>query len=540
MSTLKNIIDKFEKSYIPLYSEAAKAYFAASISGSEKDYAKSAELEVKLMEILSDKKTFRELKSLVESGEIIAEPEKRILDELYRSYLSHQLSTGKIKEMIDLQTEIEKKYATFRVEFEGETLSDNEVEQKLEGLKDAEKVKRVWLESKKIGEVVAKDVIRLVKLRNEAARELGFENFHIMSLTLSEQSPEEIERVFDALDVLTKEAFLSAKVEMDLVLAKRFSVQTENLRPWHYQNRFFQEAPSIYPVDLDRYYKDKDLVEITQKYFANIGLPIADIIKKSDLFEKEGKNQHAYCMNVDRKSDIRVLCNIVPNLKWMDTMLHEYGHAVYDKFLDQKLSWILRAPAHTFTTEAIAIFFGSLASNAEWLKSNLDINAAEAKKIAEASHKQLRLEKLIFSRWAQVVYHFEKAMYADPDQNLNILWWDLVEKYQCLCRPDGREEKPDWASKIHLATVPAYYHNYLLGTVLSSQIKDALLREVPKLGADFSNNKKMGEWLTKKIFLPGGKYHWDEMIERAFGEKMTPKYFADEYVSESITLEENL
>jgi peptidyl-dipeptidase A len=27
-----------------------------------------------------------------------------------------------------------------------------------------------------------------------------------------------------------------------------------------------------------------------------------------------------------------------------------------------------------------------------------------------------------FARWVLVMYHFEKAVYADPDQDLNALW----------------------------------------------------------------------------------------------------------------------
>ena len=48
-----------------------------------------------------------------------------------------------------------------------------------------------------------------------------------------------------------------------------------------------------------------------------------------------------------------------------------------------------------------------------------------------------RNQLLIFSRWCQVMLRFEKGMYENPDQDLNKLWWDLVEKYQLLKRPDG-------------------------------------------------------------------------------------------------------
>jgi hypothetical protein len=56
-------------------------------------------------------------------------------------------------------------------------------------------------------------------------------------------------------------------------------------------------------------------------------------------------------------------------------------------------------------------------------------------KIAEESFNSLRLEQLVFSRWSQVMYRFEKAMYEDPEQDLNALWWNLVETYQFCANP---------------------------------------------------------------------------------------------------------
>ncbi len=76
---------------------------------------------------------------------------------------------------------------------------------------------------------------------------------------------------------------------------------------------------------------------------------------------------------------------------------------------------------------------------------------------------------MVFSRWAQVMFRFEKSMYENPDQDLNRRWWELVEKYQLLKMPAGRDE-PDWAAKIHIALYPCYYHNYLLGELLASQL----------------------------------------------------------------------
>ena len=51
----------------------------------------------------------------------------------------------------------------------------------------------------------------------------------------------------------------------------------------------------------------------------------------SDLYARDGKSQHAFCIDIDREGDVRVLCNVEPSERWMETMLHEFGHAVYDR-----------------------------------------------------------------------------------------------------------------------------------------------------------------------------------------------------------------
>ncbi|MBN1638901.1 MAG: M2 family metallopeptidase, partial [Ignavibacteriales bacterium] len=268
-------------------------------------------------------------------------------------------------------------------------------------------------------------------------------------------------------------------------------------------------------------------------YYNGIGLPIYDLLEKSDLYEKEGKYQHAFCTHIDREGDVRVLCNIKPNYRWMGTMLHEFGHAVYDKFISKELPWTLRSPAHTFTTEAIAMLFGRMAANPQWMKDVLNISEEEKNKIAEECFKSLKLQQLIFSRWSQVMYRFEKEMYSNPDQDLNKLWWDLVEKYQMVKKPEGRNQ-PDWASKIHVALYPAYYHNYLMGELLSSQLYFYILKNVlnvEKYGDfSFNNVQEVGQYLKTKIFEPGQKYYWNNMIEKATGEKLTAKYYAKQFV----------
>ncbi len=110
----------------------------------------------------------------------------------------------------------------------------------------------------------------------------------------------------------------------------------------------------------------------------------------------------------------------------------------------------------------------------------------------------------------------------------------MVERYQLVRKPEGRDE-PDWAAKIHFAIAPCYYHNYMLGELLASQLHHYIVYEVLKLetdeGVSYVGERKAGEYLQKKVFDVGSVYRWDEMIRRATGEELTPKYFAGQFVN---------
>lgn len=532
---LKEFIKKYEEKVKPAFRDMADAYFKASIDSKEENWKKVAQLEMNLNKIYFDKAAFKEIKEIYESNKIEDPLLKRQCKIIYNEYLGKQADTNKINKLTEMTSQIELKYSNFRAKVGNKQLTDNDVEDILKSSTNSKDLEATWTAHKQIGPLVAQDIIAIVKLRNEVAKELGFKNYHEMSLKLSDQDPEEVSKLFDELDNLTKDAFASLKKEMDDYLAKRSNIKPEELMPWHYQNRFFQEAPAIYDIDLDKYYKGKDLVVLTQNYYKSIGLPIEDMVAKSDLFEKPNKNQHAYCINVDRDNlDIRVLCNVKDNSKWMETMLHEYGHALYEKHYDKKLPFALKSPAHTFTTEAIAMIFGRKASEAKWMQENLGISAEEAAKIDPIVRKSLRLQQLCFSRWSQVMYRFEKSMYDNPDQDLNKLWWDLVEKYQMLKRPANRN-MPDWATKIHIATSPCYYHNYHLGELFASQlhftISEKVLNAKPEDLMSYTNKPEVGKFLIEKVFSVGTKYYWNEMIEKATGEKLTAKYYAKQFVN---------
>jgi peptidyl-dipeptidase A len=517
----------------PISKAAAIAYWEAANSGKGEDYEKASQLEYELREIYTHEKDYNFLKSMKEKGGFQDALLSRQLGHLYNAYLSNQIDPELLKKMVDLSTKIQKDFSTYRGEIEGEKVTDNQIKDILKKDLDIIYRRKVWLASKQVGGAVSDDLIHLVKLRNEAAQKVGFENFHTMSLVTAEQEVEELDEIFDELYELTNEPYERVKGELDNILAAKYGVDVSVLGPWHYHDPFFQETPLVYEINLDVYYKNKDIKELAERFYNGVGLEVNSILANSDLYEREGKNPHAFCTHIDREGDVRILCNLKDTEQWMETMLHELGHGVYDKYQNPEVPYLLREPAHIFTTEAIAMFFGRLSRHPSWMQEMLGLSDEERKEIETVSEKYAQLKQLIFVRWAMVMYQFEKELYRDPDQDLNSLWWDMVEKYQLVKRPEGRD-KPDWAAKIHFTIAPCYYHNYVLGEVLASQLHNRIVMDVLKLesddGVSYVGKSQVGAFLRENVFEAGSVYHWNEMIEKATGEGLTAKYFVAQFV----------
>ncbi|MCX8011421.1 MAG: M2 family metallopeptidase, partial [Ignavibacteria bacterium] len=168
---LKTFISNFEQKAIPAFKDYTSTYFNATISGKKEDYDKAAELQIKFNKIFTNKDDFKLLKEIKESNAISDELLNRQLDVLYRAYLKNQIDEKKLEEIIKLQMEIENKFSTFRAKVRGKSITDNEIEETLKNSTDSKLLKETWEASKEIGALVASDVLKLVRMRNETARE---------------------------------------------------------------------------------------------------------------------------------------------------------------------------------------------------------------------------------------------------------------------------------------------------------------------------------------------------------------------------------
>ncbi|MBQ7528998.1 M2 family metallopeptidase [bacterium] len=533
-SPFTELRDKYVASVAPLEKVANEAWWESATTGKEEAYAQRNNANEAIAKLHQDKEMFRLIKELRQSGQVTDPAEKRQLDIMYFSYLPYQVDPEITKKIIVLESEVDKIFNTHRSSVKGKTLTENDVRKVLSESNDSKEARLAWEGYMAVGQKVAEPLKELVKLRNQMAQGMGYRDFFAMQLDIQEFKEDELFNMFDELDRLTIAPFKELKSEIDAYERKRFGLKdSDPVRPWHLGDLFFQEAPELKDakgLNLDDLYKDKDPVKLSRRYYKSIGFDPDSIISKSDLYEKPGKSPHAFATCIDRKQDIRVLCNVKPNGAWMDTVNHELGHGVYDKYIDQNLPFLLRTACHILTTEGYALLEGEMTRTPDFLHKVVGLEGKELEDYSQASWKLLRIERLVFSRWVQTMLHFEKEMYANPDQDLNKLWWSLKKKYQ-LQDPPVNMAGQDYGAKMHIVGAPVYYHNYMLGDLFAAQVYTYLTKEIlheeSPLNTSLYGRPEAGAYLQNEVFSSGTRYNWQDLTKRATGEKLSPKAFAN-------------
>ena len=516
---MPDIAAELEDRLRPLARTRNLAGWEASIDATDENERKRAEADLAFSNALADPDAFADVQAARKAdGDPLL---RRRLDLLHDYMLPRQIPTALRERIVRLEASVAARYSRHRGVVRGKETDDVAIKKILRESDDSAERREAWEAAKTVGAEVADDVRELARMRNEAARGLGYRDWFALAITTSEMSEERLVETLATADGVTAEPFARWKATLDERLAERFGVGVSDLRPWHYSDPFFQEPPPAGAVDLDPYFRERDLVDLAARTFDGLDVDVRPILDRSDLFPRGGKNQHAFCLDVDREGDVRILANLTDDHESMDTLLHELGHGVYDLGYDQGLDWLLR-DTHLVSTEASAIFFGSLAGDRDWLEQVLGLPGDEAAELEQRLRAARAAELLVFTRWVLVMTGFERELYGDPDADLDAIWWELVRRHQLVTPPEGRRA-PDWAAKIHIALAPVYYHTYLYGAIVAAQIRKFLGAEA----GGIVDRPEAGRLLTERLYAPGLSIRWDHLVEQATGSPLSVDALAD-------------
>jgi peptidyl-dipeptidase A len=520
----QQLVSSLASRFEDLETEFHRAYWESQIEATPDNEARRSELELELRRVKGDPEAYEAvLAALQDAHDPLVH---RQLEVLRSSLTGNQMDENRRVEIVRVSSAIESEFASYRPEVDGRRMSDNDIEDVLKTSNDQDLRIETWRASKEIGERVSSRLKDLVRLRNEAALALGFADFYRMGLELQElPEPWLVDRLAE-LEELTEAPYKGWKEGVDSQIRSRFGV--DRVMPWHYADPFFQLPPPEGRVDLDPLLEPLSAEDLARRTFAGWGVDLTRVLESSDLYPREQKCQHAFCLDVDRSGkDVRILANVTPGEMWVEILLHESGHAAYDVSIDPNLPYLLRRATHIFVTEAIAILSGRLLRDPQWLTNVAGLGDDKIREIEGKLRQTAAADSLQFCRWGLVMANFERDLYSDPEGDLDERWWELVSRFQLIEPPDD-PPRGAWAAKIHLSSSPVYYHNYLLGEVLASQLR----RAVERGGSGFVGDASAGKALADRVYKQGAQLRWDALIEEATGEPLSARYFAADVVGD--------
>lgn len=269
----------------PLQRRYNDSIWLANVTGEGRHEQESARLDAQIRMMFARPEPYAQLRALRDAGGVPDPLLQRQLLLLLNDYRAQQIPPELIERMVALEKALESRFNNFRAELDGQRVTDNRIRQVLRD-SDATPARRgAWEASKQVGAAVVDDLLALVRLRNHAATTLGFTNYYSMMLELDELDERELFALLDDLDTGTRPLFDAYKRDLDARLVARFGVASPDLRPWHYSDPFFQEAPAA-EVDLDRWFGQQSLEALTERFYRAIGFDIRDLLARADLYEK--------------------------------------------------------------------------------------------------------------------------------------------------------------------------------------------------------------------------------------------------------------
>ena len=512
INTYKQIRDDFGKKLEKATHTAELTAWDFYTNSTPENMHRYSHAQEEMHNLYKDKELYEQLKKIKETGFNDKHLDKQVKD-LVRALYDEIESGEEMKSLRDKENEISNKYNSYVMTIDGKKISKAEISKILETETNPQIRQKAYEANVKAGDIIAEDLVELVKMRNEFAKTKGYDNyFDYMIDEIYDIKPEQLEKLLDG--VYSKVGGECGKYfdKRKNELSKAFNVNPEDLKDWHY-GLLTSESPER---AINSHFKTKEqVVDIAKKVYSQMGYDVDNMGITLDLFPRENKNTHGFAFCIKPGKDARILANLTNNATSLDTILHELGHCVYDIGIDNTLPFIEQDCSSSVMTEAIAMMMGDLPKSEDILSGI--VPQEELKPFME----ELKEDDARFVTRSMQIINFEREMYKNPDQDLQKLWKDMKQKY--LYRGENTELNNEWATIPHFLTHPGYYQNYFRAALLKAQIYNAMKNEL----GDISKNPKTAEFLNDKLFKYGSSVLEEDLIEQMTGKPLSEDDFCN-------------
>ncbi|MCD6142965.1 MAG: carboxypeptidase M32, partial [Thermococcus sp.] len=223
--------------------------------------------------------------------------------------------------------------------------------------------------------------------------------------------------------------------------------------------------------------------------------------------------------------------------------VHEFGHALYELQIDEKLMFSPIAGGVSLgihesqsrfweniigrSREFVELIYPILKEKLPFMNKYSAEDLYTYFNMVRPDCVRVEADEVTYNMHILLRYKLEKLMVNESvkAKDLPELWNEEMERLLGI-RPknykEGILQDIHWAH----ATV-GYFPTYSLGTLLATQIKSYISKDMP----DFYEKVARGEfgpirkWLREKVHKYGSTYPPSGLLEKSFGEGINPEYF---------------
>lgn len=355
---------------------------------------------------------------------------------------------------------------------------------------DANLRREAWLGKHAISEELAPGLLRLIELRNQIARDLGYQTYADLvfqgdGLTLAE-----------VRSMLTELTEASNPVYHQILQEGQEKLGLEKVEPWDLMYLLEQMGD----IDLTLFPKDK--IEAKMRSWANEhGVDLKELgveVVCTDI------PYNGLCMTIQDK-EIKILSNPSDGYSSYGTLFHEMGHALHSALIQHKVR-TFRHDSGPFT-EGMAEVLSYVTRHHDWLEG-MGLQAEEIRDL----QKRLIAPMFHYLRERTAYALAEYLIYEDTTQNPDTILAKMEQEVLGV----SLDETPRWAANAWYINYPIYWQNYVLADMIASQIHQRLNEQ---FGSLHGHPEAFAEF--RRVYLePGSSIDWQEKLVNHTGSRL--------------------
>lgn len=392
---------------------------------------------------------------------------------------------------------------TRRVDHLGQSYAIGDIRDSLRAIENSVARERAWQQWAGAGSEIAPGIERLIRMRNQQAVRLRYNNFAALSLDADSIESSWLVALLDSLERITDEPYSRA------IERRAQSVGRNQIQPWDLVGIIGSQRSNV-----DNYFPVDSQIALLKSALQSCGINIAKLPVYWDVSAFEDQPGIVQTCIVRPGIDQRIRANLRPGFGTQTRLAHQVGVAIQSAFVSQEVP-LFGYVLDTVWRQTAGIIFQNLVDQPEFLVNVAGVPPGVARAYWQARFDQQVIEWRIMLAEAR----FEYEAYVNANRDLDDLWWGIAEE---VLRVPRHDQLSPWASGTEFISHPFASVDRLLASLAATQTLNYLREHNATL-----LDSQTRSFLVQHYFRYGSSADWRRLLAHATENEISHQAVAD-------------